>query len=228
MTEDMSPEMQVTNGGKRSDRTFLKEQANMKKQILFPVVTAAFLLFAFIFWRVQASDKPDTLPEFETTSEVIMNYRDASGENYTIKKVTYINRSPTRSGYHSLNINSDKNGCIYGKRGFCDVESVFYLGNINDESYIYSVIYPSGQEFLALKGGYGLRSLEYTDEKNLDIDRLAKCYNEQCFDDLFVYLTQNAEDIKDKYLSEQADTENINEFIGKVSLLQGRTPTVQQ
>ena len=228
MTEDMFPEMQVTNGGKRSDRTFLKEQANMKKHILFPVITAAFLLLAFIFRRVQASDKPDTLPEFETTTEVIMNYRDASGENYTIKKVTYINRSPTRSGYHWLNINSDKNGCIYGASGFCDVKSVFYLGIINDESYIYSVIYRGGKEFLALKGGYGLRFLGYTDEKNLDIDRLAKCYNEQCFDDLFVYLTQNAEDIKDKYLSEQADTENINEFIGKVFLLQGRTPTVQQ
>ena len=56
-------------------------------------------------------------------------------------------------------------------------------------------------------------------EKNLNIDFLEKCYNEKYFDDFFLYLTQNAEEINDKYLLEQIDNKKINKFIETVSLL---------
>ena len=64
--------------------------------------------------------------------------------------------------------------------------------------------------------------LEYTLEKNLDTEHIKEFYNEKIFDDVFLYLTQNAEGISDRYLSEQTDNEKINKFIETVSLLYGK------
>ena len=59
-------------------------------------------------------------------------------------------------------------------------------------------------------------------EKNLDTEHIKEFYNEKFFDDVFLYLTQNAEGISDRYLSEQTDNEKINKFIETVSLLYGK------
>ncbi len=64
--------------------------------------------------------------------------------------------------------------------------------------------------------------LEYTLEKNLDTEHTEEFYNEKFYDDVFLYLTQNAEGISDRYLSEQTDNEKINKFIETVSLLYGK------
>lgn len=202
---------------------FLKEQGeymNTNKWLLIFIIITLSLFLAFIYSNMKASNQSDTFPEFNTKSEDIMNYQDSSGEKYVIKRITYINRSPTRSGYHRLNIISDKNGYIFGDvKDFYDVESVFCLGEVNEDTCIYAVIYCDGREFLALKNNYRVCFLEYTMEKNLNIDFLEKCYNEKYFDDFFLYLTQNAEEINDKYLLEQIDNKKINKFIETVSLL---------
>lgn len=70
--------------------------------VLFIVITISLLL-AYIYGNVQKSERSESFPEFETTSEDIAVHQDSSGEKYTIKRITYINRSPTRSGYRRLN-----------------------------------------------------------------------------------------------------------------------------
>jgi len=187
---------------------------------LILIIITLFLLAAFMYGNMQVSDQPEVFPEFETTSEDIMNYQDSSGENYIIKKITYINRCPTRNGYHRLNIISDKNGYVFGDaEDFYSVESIFNLGAINEDTFIYAVVYCNGREFLALANNQRVRFLEYTQDEYLDIDYLEECYNNKYFDDLFLYLTQNTEEIYDKYLLEQIDDENISVFIETVSFL---------
>jgi len=193
---------------------------NTNKRFLILIIITLFLLAAFMYGNMQVSDQPEVFPEFETTSEDIMNYQDSSGENYIIKKITYINRCPTRNGYHRLNIISDKNGYVFGDaEDFYSVESIFNLGAINEDTFIYAVVYCNGREFLALANNQRVRFLEYTQDEYLDIDYLEECYNNKYFDDLFLYLTQNTEEIYDKYLLEQIDDENISVFIETVSFL---------
>ena len=190
--------------------------------VLFIVITISLLL-AYIYGNVQKSERPESFPEFETASEDIAVHQDSSGEKYTIKRITYINRSPTRSGYQRLNVISDKNGYIFGDtEDFYDVKSVFYLGTANEDICIYAVIYCNGREFLALKNDHRVCFWEYTLEKNLDTEHIKEFYNEKFFDDVFLYLTQNAEGISDRYMSEQSDNEKINKFIETVSLLYGK------
>lgn len=190
------------------------------KRHLILIIITLFLLAAFMYGNMQVSDQSEDFPEFETTSEDIMNYQDSSGENYIIKKITYINRCPTRNGYHRLNIISDKNGYVFGDaEDFYSVESIFNLGAINEDTFIYAVVYCNGREFLALANNQRVRFLEYTQDEYLNIDYLEECYNNKYFDDLFLYLTQNTEEIYDKYLLEQIDDENISEFIETVSFL---------
>jgi len=193
---------------------------NTNKRFLILIIITLFLLAAFMYGNMQVSDRSEDFPEFETTSEDIMNYQDSSGENYIIKKITYINRCPTRNGYHRLNIISDKNGYVFGDaEDFYSVESIFNLGAINEDTFIYAVVYCNGREFLALANNQRVRFLEYTQDEYLDIDYLEECYNNKYFDDLFLYLTQNTEEIYDKYLLEQIDDENISVFIETVSFL---------
>ncbi len=193
---------------------------SINKRHLILIIITLFLLAAFMYGNMQVSDQSEDFPEFETTSEDIMNYQDSSGENYIIKKITYINRCPTRNGYHRLNIISDKNGYVFGDaEDFYSVESIFNLGAINEDTFIYAVVYCNGREFLALANNQRVRFLEYTQDEYLDIDYLEECYNNKYFDDLFLYLTQNTEEIYDKYLLEQIDDENISEFIQTVSFL---------
>ncbi|MBP1546896.1 MAG: hypothetical protein J6A37_09875 [Oscillospiraceae bacterium] len=190
------------------------------KRLLIIIIITLFLLATFMYGNMQVSDQSEDFPEFETTSEDIMNYQDSSGENYIIKKITYINRCPTRNGYHRLNIISDKNGYVFGDaEDFYSVESIFNLGAINEDTFIYAVVYCNGREFLALANNQRVRFLEYTQDEYLNIDYLEECYNNKYFDDLFLYLTQNTEEIYDKYLLEQIDDENISEFIEIVSFL---------
>lgn len=190
------------------------------KRLLILIIITLFLLAAFMYGNMQVSDQSEDFPEFETTSEDIMNYQDSSGENYIIKKITYINRCPTRNGYHRLNIISDKNGYVFGDaEDFYSVESIFNLGAINEDTFIYAVVYCNGREFLALANNQRVRFLEYTQDEYLNIDYLEECYNNKYFDDLFLYLTQNTEEIYDKYLLEQIDDKNISKFIETVSFL---------
>ena len=156
------------------------------------IIITIFLLLAYIYGNAQESDRSENFPEFETASEDIAVHQDSSGEKYTIKRITYINRSPTRSGYRRLNIISDKNGYIFGDtEDFYDVESVFYLGTANEDICIYAVIYCNGREFLALKNDHRVCFLEYTLEKNLDTEHIKEFYNKKFFDDVFLYLTRN-------------------------------------
>lgn len=178
---------------------------------------------AYIYGNVQKSERPESFPEFETASEDIAVHQDSSGEKYTIKRITYINRSPTRSGYRRLNIVSDKNGYIFGDtEDFYDVESVFYLGTANEDICIYAVIYCNGREFLALKNDHRVCFLEYTLEKILILSIQKNFIMKNFMMMFFLYLTQNAEGISDRYLSEQSDNEKINKFIETVSLLYGK------
>ena len=174
------------------------------------VITISLLLtYTYIYGNAHKSERPESFPEFETASEDIAVHQDSSGEKYTIKRITYINRSPTRSGYRRLNVISDKKGYIFGDtEGFYDVESVFYLGTANEDICIYAVIYCNGREFLALKNDHRVCFLEYTLEKNLDTEHTEEFYNEKFYDDVFLYLTQNAEEISDRYLSEQTNKKN--------------------
>ena len=203
---------------------FLKGQTgymNTNKRLIILIIIIIVLFAAIILYgSMQVPVESGDFPEFETTSEDIMNYQDSSGENYIIKKITYINRCPTRNGYHRLNIISDKNGYVFGDaEDFYSVESVFNLGAINEDTFIYAVVYCNGREFLALANNQRVRFLEYTQDEYLNIDYLEECYNNKYFDDLFLYLTQNTEEIYGKYHLEQIDDKKISEFIETVSFL---------
>lgn len=103
------------------------------------------------------------------------------------------------------------------------MESVFYLGTANEDICIYAVIYCNGREFLALKNDHRVCFLEYTLEKILILSIQKNFIMKNFMMMFFLYLTQNAEGISDRYLSEQSDNEKINKFIETVSLIWERS-----
>lgn len=182
----------------------------MKKVILWLSVIA-LVIAVICYGRAQARNND----EFEYVTEET-DYTNSFGESFTITKSTYVNLSPTRSGYERLNIYNEADGFIFADvRSYHEVKCVLKLGCADDRVPIYAIVYENGSEFISWKNG-GTYSIEYTADK-INSEYLSEQYKSYpAFDSVSIFLVKNAEEIKEKFLSEKLSDSAISKLIDEM------------
>lgn len=181
------------------------------KKVLLGLSVIALVIAVICYIRVQARNND----EFKYVTEET-DYTNSFGESFTIIKSTYVNLSPTRSGYERLNIYSAADGFIFAdKRSYHEVKCVLKLGCADEQIPVYAIVYENGSEFIGWKSG-GTYSVEYTADK-INSEYLNEQYKGYpAFDSVSGFLVKNAEEIKEMFLSENVSDRAVSELIDEI------------